>query len=493
MSEAALQMDATPGGLEKLPKPKRLGKLPIVILSAVVITFVILLLIVVGTRQAQLNQENATTAEPEARKAESVVDSRMSVEELLADAPSGTIPEFVPQEERRLGEGDILVPAPRAAERAPLGSEAPAQHSDATPNRGGFQTADRPAERDPLELEERSLSDVQTGLGPLSEQEAARVRQVVNQRMETALFAPTTVQFETRSPGAQAGTQGQAGARTAVDPNRDVMSVYQARLAEIQRAQQSLAGGSAGFPGGFTPAGASSGGNNTNNGPGGFGQAPGDDWSLDAQRMGPKPYTLMSGGMIPAVMISGINSDLPGRVIAQISQNVYDTATGRELLLPQGSRLFGRYGSDNRVGDTRVALKWDRIIFPDGSSLNLDAMNGSDQEGYSGLKDEVNNHYFKIFSGAALLSLISAGYQIALGENDNNSGNTDNGLSAKEQIAVQMAQQMNQVGSELIRRNMRIQPTIVIRPGYKFIVMVNKDISFHGPYSPMDMELISGF
>ncbi|WP_226669092.1 TrbI/VirB10 family protein [Microbulbifer aggregans] len=484
MSEAALDIRATPNSLGSLPKPKRLGKLPMMLIASAVVLFVVLLLVVMASRQAQIDNKNAATIEPEERKASDVVSSRVSVQEILADAPSGTIPEYTPEATRKLGEGSVLI---RGEAHSATNEVSLAQESVPV----NFQTTGLAAGQGgqgSLASGVRPLEQSAGQLRPLTEQEAERIQQMVNQRMESALFAPTTVQFNAQSMQNQL-QGGQSGSQASVDPNRDVMSLYQQRMAEIDAARQALGGGNGngGYPGGLANAAGMPGVSPASTGGrGGFGPQPTGDWDLGAERVPGQAFTLKSGGMIPAVMISGINSDLPGQVIAQVSQNVYDTATGHDLLVPQGTRLFGRYGSDNQVGDTRVAVKWDRLIFPDGSTLDLKEMNGSDQEGYSGFKDQVNNHYFKIFGGAALLSLISAGYQIALGDDDDNrSGYSQDGLSAKEQISIQMAQQMNQVGSELIRRNMRIQPSIVIRPGYKFMIMVNKDITFRTPYMPM--------
>lgn len=186
------------------------------------------------------------------------------------------------------------------------------------------------------------------------------------------------------------------------------------------------------------------------------------------------PYEIKTGAVIPGVMISGINSDLPGQIIAQVSQNVYDSATGRYLLIPQGARLYGHYDSRVTYGQKRVLIAWTRIIYPDASTLELNVMPGVDQAGYSGFKDKVNNHYIKIFGNAILLSVITAGVQLSQPDDDNN--DNDNNRSLREEMAAALGQQLGQVSVEMIRRNMNIQPTLEIRPGYLFNIMVNKDI-----------------
>lgn len=181
-------------------------------------------------------------------------------------------------------------------------------------------------------------------------------------------------------------------------------------------------------------------------------------------------FEVKQGTVIPAIMITGINSDLPGQIIGQVSQNVFDSVSGRTLLIPQGTKIIGSYDSFVAVGQERAMVAWRRLIFPDGMSLELLNMPGADQGGYSGFSDQVNNHYLKIFGGALMLSLVGAGYQISQPEGGGEYPNR------QEIIAAQIGQQLAQVSGELIRRNMQIQPTIEIRPGYRFNVMVNKDM-----------------
>ena len=185
------------------------------------------------------------------------------------------------------------------------------------------------------------------------------------------------------------------------------------------------------------------------------------------------PYMLNVGTIIPATLISGINSDLAGQVIASVSQNVYDSRSGTHLLIPQGSRLYGIYNSDIAYGQSRVLLAWSRINFPDGTTLNLDNMGGMDTQGYAGFEDEVDNHYWKIFGNALLLGMISGGAQAGV------SNNSDSDTPSA--IADGVTQQFAQTGSSLIQKNLDVQPRIEIRNGYRFNVMVNKDVQL-SPY-----------
>lgn len=185
------------------------------------------------------------------------------------------------------------------------------------------------------------------------------------------------------------------------------------------------------------------------------------------------PFELKRGSVIPAVMITGINSDLPGRIIGQVSENVYDTVTGRTLLVPQGTRLFGRYDSRIANGQSRVLVVWTDLIFPNGSTLDLDGMAGVDQAGYAGFKDKVDNHFDRVFGTAILLSLIGAGTE-ALDSSGNQSILNQDSLS--DSARQSFAREFGRTASRVIDRNLDIQPTLTIRPGYRLNVIVEKDI-----------------
>ncbi len=190
------------------------------------------------------------------------------------------------------------------------------------------------------------------------------------------------------------------------------------------------------------------------------------------------PYEIKAGTIIPAVMISGINSDLPGQAIAQVRQNVYDTVSGKYLLLPQGAKLLVIYNSQVAYGQNRVLVAVKRIIFPNGNSLDLEGMPGTDIRGYAGFHDQVNNHYSKIFGGAALLGAISAGFQLSQPQQSSILVNPTTGQT----MAAAMGQQMGQVSINLINKNLNVQPTLNIRPGYEFNVTVTADLVLPGPY-----------
>ena len=188
------------------------------------------------------------------------------------------------------------------------------------------------------------------------------------------------------------------------------------------------------------------------------------------------PFEIMAGTIIPAALVTGINSDLPGEIIATVTQNVYDTVTGRYLLLPQGSRLLGQYDSQVTYGQRRVLLVWTRLLMPDGSSMVLERLPGVDMAGYSGVEDGVNWHWGRIFAGAALTTLLGVNAQLVAANTNTNSGSIAIATRQSAQDSV------NQVGQQITRKNLSIQPTLTARPGLPLNVIVNKDIVLR-PYS----------
>ncbi len=179
------------------------------------------------------------------------------------------------------------------------------------------------------------------------------------------------------------------------------------------------------------------------------------------------PYTLSAGTVIAASLITGINSDLPGMVSAQVTQNAYDTATGRYLLLPQGSRLIGSYDSVVAYGQKRALLVWQRIILPDGSSVRIDNAPASDASGYAGLADKVDFHSWQLIKGVVLSSLLGVSTQLSFGSNESDL------LRAIRESTQQSA---GRAGDQIVTRALNVQPTITVRPGWPLRVVVHKDI-----------------
>jgi type IV secretion system protein VirB10 len=182
------------------------------------------------------------------------------------------------------------------------------------------------------------------------------------------------------------------------------------------------------------------------------------------------PYELKAGTLIPAVLITGINSDLPGPVIGQVRENVYDTVTGNYLLVPQGARLLATYDSMVSWGQERVLVCWNRLIFPNGDSVNLQCMPAADLEGAAGLTDEVNEHWWRLLKGAAIATLLAASSEGLAG---NVSGYNP---TVPQMFANGAGQNINQIGQQLTRRDLQVQPTITVRPGFSVNVIVTKDV-----------------
>jgi type IV secretion system protein VirB10 len=189
-------------------------------------------------------------------------------------------------------------------------------------------------------------------------------------------------------------------------------------------------------------------------------------------------FELKAGTVIPSVMLGGINSDLPGQIMAQVSQNVYDSASGKYLLIPQGAKLVGNYDHQVMQGAHRVLVVWHRLIYPDASEVNIENMNGADQSGYAGFKDKTDGHFWPTFRNALMLSAITAGAQLSQPQ-----AQTGSTISSQQILAAAMGMQMNNLGMSTISRNLNQPPTIEIRPGYVFNVMINKDMIL-APWQP---------
>jgi len=198
----------------------------------------------------------------------------------------------------------------------------------------------------------------------------------------------------------------------------------------------------------------------------------------------------MAGSIIPAILVSGIDSDMPGMIIAQVSENVFDSATGKSLLIPQGSRLVGEYGSVVGNGD-RIRIGFRRLIFPDTSSIDLPQAPATDQAGYTGLTDRVNNHYLATFGGAAVMALISAGQSVGTMAAFNNSQSVYSPYGYQPPSQYELTAQsagagasgeMGGVGQQVVGKGLNRPLTIHVRPGFQFDVMLTADLVFNAPF-----------
>jgi type IV secretory pathway VirB10-like protein len=196
------------------------------------------------------------------------------------------------------------------------------------------------------------------------------------------------------------------------------------------------------------------------------------------------PYEVKAGTVIPAVLITAISSDLPGPVVGQVRENVYDTTTGNFLLIPQGARLLAHYDSMVAWGQERVLVCWNRLIFPNGDSISLECMPAADLQGAAGLTDDVDEHWGRILKGVAVASLLAATTQAV-------AGNTEGFNPTVPQVwARGAAGEVGQAGQQITRRNISIQPTINIRAGFSVNVIVTKDLALPSPY-PLDPPAIA--
>ena len=180
------------------------------------------------------------------------------------------------------------------------------------------------------------------------------------------------------------------------------------------------------------------------------------------------PYVVQAGTVIPAALITGIRSDLPGQITAQVTEAVYDTPTGQYLLIPQGAKLIGQYDSSVAFGQSRVLLVWTRLIMPDGASIVLERQPGADAGGYAGLEDQVNYHWWELAKAAVLSTILSVGAEAGM--------STNNYGSLADALQLGMSQSINQSGQQIVQRELNIQPTLTIRPGFPVRVIVTRDL-----------------
>ena len=300
----------------------------------------------------------------------------------------------------------------------------------------------------PQELEDQTVSDT----------EIERIRQEKAQEFEEAVKAKTAISVDNthlnnkEQPRASLVNQD-------VTMNMDVASSFKAQLQALQQKQNAR------------PVALNIGGEENEM-----------RWHLNSRLENPNSrFELRAGSVIPGVMISGISSELPGQIIGQVSQNVYDTPTGKHLLIPQGTKLIGVYSSDVSFGQNSVLVAWQRLVFPDGKALDIGSMPGSDSAGYAGYRDEVDHHYARIYGSALLMSGIVAGITYSQNINQPNQYGFAQ-PTAGSVLSQALGQQLGEVTSQLVSKNLNVAPTINIRPGYRFNIIVVKDLTFNRPY-----------
>ena len=180
----------------------------------------------------------------------------------------------------------------------------------------------------------------------------------------------------------------------------------------------------------------------------------------------PSPNVLQAGAVISAALITGIRSDLPGQITAQVTENIYDSPTGRILLVPQGTRVVGQYDNSVQFGQSRVLLVWNRLIFPNGRSIVLERQPGADAQGFAGLQDGVDYHWWDLAKAAGLSTLLNVGAELAVDDQDRLLRAIRNG--GQDTI--------NDAGQQIVRRQLNVAPTLTIRPGFPVRVIVTRDL-----------------
>lgn len=191
-------------------------------------------------------------------------------------------------------------------------------------------------------------------------------------------------------------------------------------------------------------------------------------------------YLVRQGAVIPCTLLTGINSDLPGLVQAQVSQDVYDSPNGRHILIPKGSKVVGQYASAPMMGQERLMMAFNRVIFPDGKAMDLGAMVGSGLDGYSGFSADVDNHFMRMMGNAILLGGVTAGISLSVDDKRDDDGD----LTINGALSQSLGQSIGRVLTNVIERNMNMAPTLKVKPGFSFNVTLVKDIYFSQPYTP---------
>lgn len=328
------------------------------------------------------------------------------------------------------------------------------------------------------------------------------------QLFQDALRAPSTVSFTLARGGAglssaptppaaePARPSGADDPRTRLAQARhqlatagrsdDPTKAYQTQLAELRKAGMLGPDGGADAP----PGGGSSGTSGKMLLASGDTAATGDRWKHEGEQKPPRAeFLVQAGDVLPALVISEINSSQPGQILAQVSQNVYDTPTKTQLLIPQGTKLVGTYSSDVGYGQQILLVAWQRLSYPDGKTLGIGSMPGATGPGASGLTDLVDNHYLRVFGSALLMSAVTAGITFSQQQSQGVGTAGQVGIpqyNAGTAMSQALGNQLGQVTAQLIAKNLNIAPELRIRPGYRFNVVVVKDLTFPRPYEPFD-------
>lgn len=464
-----LSPDLSPDVVTKSAGVRRVNNLPIVIFGGIMLTFMLLMMVVAMNRATEKTQYDLDTDHD--------TQSSNSFASLIAKDYVGGIIEpkispVIPEPSTKLPVQGIIIERPSDLDRPPM-----------------------PPSMDTTD--------------PSLQADIAHIRMLKRQQLEEAIKAKTNV--NTIAPRSTASSPDSintgapktreemlaklASVRQQIDANlhEDPTAAYHARLEQLKQGRGAGLSGQSGLvgrseTGEFRDDGTPRLLNDDEVKPvqdySRFDSTDGEGrWNLKSEVQKPAtPYVLQTGFVIPATLISGINSSLPGQIMAQVSQHIYDSPIGKWRLIPQGSRLVGTYSSEVEFGQARVLVAWQRIIFPDGKTMDIGAMPGADGGGHAGFKDQVNNHYLRIFGSALIMSAIIAGATYS----QRDAGSVLGRQNAGSIMSQALGQQLGLVTANLIRKNINISPTLEIRPGYRFNIIVTKDMKFSRPYQSFD-------
>lgn len=415
------------------PGNRRLKKAPIILLLGAVGVLLASTIYLALSRSNHVNDtEKHTLIDPEAIKR--AIPDALKLSDSDFAKPEPEVRELGPPLQGDLGGLQLKQPLPLPVPAAPLPKPISQPPSPKQPS---------PEELAKLRREElaRQMAEKALTAGlffdvPAQPQQAANIAGAVG-RKGSLYSAPAAVPIQ---PGQASQTLSQS---------LPYLSTAALQQQQAQQYQQLLAASSQG-QGAYTPVATQPGLNNHH--------------PAQLQVAG-SPYQIKAGTLIPAVLLTGINADLPGQIIAQVREQVFDTVTGQYLLIPQGTRVLGQYDNAVGYGQERAGVVWNRLILPDGSSINLGNMPGVDGMGQSGYQDQVDHHWGRLTTGVILSSLLAGttGYQ---GQRDDYAG----------RFYENVGMEINRAGQRLTRNNLNIQPTIQIRPGFSINILVNRDL-----------------
>lgn len=442
---------------------RRVNNLPLLIGIGILLIFTLIIAKVASGRAEQ------TTGPKEEGAQGKGGNSSMMATSMLGDRTGGVIeaaaqPPLLPADGTMAPDGSTAPAAPGAIPIARVGNlDQPPQ-----PPRGSAGSPQQPTDLMDEQLRQRKMDLFRTAVDSKTKIDLPDVSRLGGDRSNDTPRTRDEIQERI------AQVRRQVSEQQSIDPG----AAYQAQLRQVQATISGSGSGGSGRSGmslaSNTGKGQDYGAFDTN------GKT--DRWSLNATVEAPTtPYEVSAGDVIPGMMISGLKTARQGQIIAQVSKDVYDSQSGCYLLIPNGTRLVGTYSNDMGFGEETVLVAWQRMRFRDGSKLDIGAMPGTDMAGYSGFQDLVDKHLLRIYTSAFLMSAITAGASVATNNGSNNSGNYEQ-PSVNSEMTAALGQQIGQTSAQIIAKNLNVAPTATIRPGYRFNIMVVKDLKFDKPF-----------